>query len=976
MNPENGNIPEVKISYWDRNYKKFKTYSLVFCLLLLGVIFYHFYKNSRTIFTGTTYTLPPSRFYVSKELVADRIDKTQSGVRIIKNDTIHSGGYLISVDGKFTDSYPKLLEILKEVSSDSEVSLTVFYLGRSLSNKNDFENRNSLKGMVNTYKILKKNLPEYSLRDLGDAILINSTNLDGATYRAGVLPGDILLSINGTPLKMVRTDKGDHIFTIEAMRFLRSHAPGEIVPFQILRDNKEITINVQLATFGIQVNQLVLTILGLICFMLGFFYVIKRPEIFAARITGFAFIFLGFNIASSYNINSPDFDTFTFLIVFFCELFGVYFIALFFHSLAYFPVEYKSVILDKKKIAIPYIISTILTLVLGTWYFIDFQSIDVKLLSTVGLLNPLYFIYIRFSARKDLNKEQKKIVRPVNFVFYLFLLVAFLRVFMSYIPLEKESKLLDYSGLIIVLIPAIYLYITWKYRLLNIDFHIRRNIQYNFVTFIWKAALIFIFVISLLKLSRADIEFPNIKVSGTSIEFLTHELSEDLNLIYEKIFIIIIAIALFILLVKINRIGQNYIDKKFYREKFDYKFAQFKLIRLLESKLTIESLSEILIEKISELVHLKVTGIALIKDDKIWDEKLYYYDRIKHSKHTFLLNSEMLKILMNMKGSVAVEYLPFEIRSYLKKYNFAIVTAIRTNEKVQGLLFIGNKLSETPLRYEDIDFLDSIISNISISLENTFLYEELANQERIKHELNLARNIQLASLPQEVPCIAGLDIFADSIPAFEVGGDFYDFLNGSADDLTVIIGDVSGKGTSSALYMLKIQGILQTLHEFNLSPKELLMRANRLLYKHIVSKSYITAISANFKIREKVLRIARAGHLPMYYYNNSENKIIQIRPNGLGLGLSEENTFNAAINEENMKFNTGDIFLFISDGITDSRNHVNEQFGESRLEDLLMSNKNASSKEICDIIIKKALEFSGKENQFDDMTIVAVKIDS
>jgi serine phosphatase RsbU (regulator of sigma subunit) len=105
-----------------------------------------------------------------------------------------------------------------------------------------------------------------------------------------------------------------------------------------------------------------------------------------------------------------------------------------------------------------------------------------------------------------------------------------------------------------------------------------------------------------------------------------------------------------------------------------------------------------------------------------------------------------------------------------------------------------------------------------MAMENAFLYEELAEKERMKHELAIARRIQLASLPQKTPVVKGLEIAGSSLPALEVGGDFFDYLNGSTDHLTVVVGDVSGKGTSAALYMSKVQGILRSLHPREPSP--------------------------------------------------------------------------------------------------------------------------------------------------------------
>src|SRR5690606_18908610 len=114
-----------------------------------------------------------------------------------------------------------------------------------------------------------------------------------------------------------------------------------------------------------------------------------------------------------------------------------------------------------------------------------------------------------------------------------------------------------------------------------------------------------------------------------------------------------------------------------------------------------------------------------------------------------------------------------------------------------GIILVGEKLSETAYQNDDLLFLSAISGQASVAIENSLLYEDLANQERYKHELEIARKIQLASLPMKTPNIPGLDIVGASIPALEVGGDFYDYLNGKSDSITIVIGDVSGKGTSA-----------------------------------------------------------------------------------------------------------------------------------------------------------------------------------
>ena len=150
-------------------------------------------------------------------------------------------------------------------------------------------------------------------------------------------------------------------------------------------------------------------------------------------------------------------------------------------------------------------------------------------------------------------------------------------------------------------------------------------------------------------------------------------------------------------------------------------------------------------------------------------------------------------------------------------HGFRCVVPIRSHDRLVGALLVGEKLAETSLNEEDLSFLSGVAKQSAVSIDNAFLYEEHAEKERMRHELNIARRIQLGSLPSVTPDVPGLDIAGLSVPALEVGGDFYDYLGWNGKEVMVVVGDVSGKGTSAALYMSKVQGILRSLYGFQLA---------------------------------------------------------------------------------------------------------------------------------------------------------------
>ena len=305
-----------------------------------------------------------------------------------------------------------------------------------------------------------------------------------------------------------------------------------------------------------------------------------------------------------------------------------------------------------------------------------------------------------------------------------------------------------------------------------------------------------------------------------------------------------------------------------------------------------------------------------------------------------------------------------------------MIHPIHANDALVGALLVGEKRSESPFHAADFEFLAAIGQQVAPAIENAFLYEDLRGQERLRHELQIARQIQMQSLPQDIPQIAGLDIAGSSVPALEVGGDYFDYLNGRPNQFTVMVGDVSGKGTSAALYMSKLQGIVRSLHDFDLGPTELFVRTNMLLGRDMERRSFVTALGGFFDTALRELVIARAGHLPLFHYARATGTIDRILPRGLGFGLSTRPLFERELEEQRRSYRSGDVFLFVTDGITECQDADGDLYGEERLEALLISaaGAGASAEEIRMRITQAVHDFSATPDEpFDDQTIVVVR---
>jgi serine phosphatase RsbU (regulator of sigma subunit) len=539
----------------------------------------------------------------------------------------------------------------------------------------------------------------------------------------------------------------------------------------------------------------------------------------------------------------------------------------------------------------------------------------------------------------------------------------------------NQFNLIGFIGLPLMFIPLIYLHVIAHYGLLDLSIKVRRNVQYIVVSSVWIILLMAIFVTIVMYLSNLEIVIPKVEVRSAFIEVMDESLPPDESNQVSRVMLMLLLVGATVMVWKGGKQGQRWINRKFHRSKYDYRQSASELAEIISNNINMYDLSRGMVLKIASLMHLKRAGVLFFKDEKVCcSQAIYGFQSQKWEDFCLKSEEEIITSLQKFHGEISVDYLPPIVKENLRNHGFLYIIPIRSKEKLLGAILVGEKLSEATYHKEDLDFLAALAKQASVAIENAFLYEELTDKERLKHELNIARQIQMASLPQSTPQIKGLDIAGFSLPAFEVGGDYYDYLNGSDNELTVIVGDVSGKGTSAALYMSKIQGILRSLHTFDLSPRELFIRANDVLYQDIEKKSFVTAIGGAFNAQARKLIVARAGHLPLFHYKSDKKCIEQVIPHGIGLGLENSGKFAEEINEIEISFNNKDVFLFATDGITESFSDSGEEFGEANLEKILKKYADEDAQSILNKCIAGIKEFSGNSNQHDDITIVVVKI--
>lgn len=251
--------------------------------------------------------------------------------------------------------------------------------------------------------------------------------------------------------------------------------------------------------------------------------------------------------------------------------------------------------------------------------------------------------------------------------------------------------------------------------------------------------------------------------------------------------------------------------------------------------------------------------------------------------------------------------------------------------------------------------------------------EELAQEDRIRQELKIARKVQQSFLPIKTPAVEGYDIAAICKPAYETGGDYYDFISLKNDKMAVTIGDVSGKGIQAAFYMTFTKGVLHALCSDYRSTIDILSKANTLFRNNADRGTFISLIFGILDLKNSCFQFSRAGHNPVLYYKKSENKLYEYQPEGIAIGMASEDVFRKNISEEVINLEKDDILILFTDGVVESISKTNKLYGDQRLQNLVKRNYRLSSEQLLKKLEDDLEKFGEKSAQHDDLTMIVIK---
>ncbi len=793
--------------------------------------------------------------------------------------------------------------------------------------------------------VYKKGNDQCRWTDQGPSrILITGLAEKGVTEQAGVMEGDVLIRINGQTF----ANAGSAQAIIDGLT-------GSSAVYTIERNGIQLEKKVFILRY-LNLTFLAQFLFGAGFLLVGYIVVMVKPEGKMQRMFGrFSILSLLFFGLSSVNLSSQAAGSWQRVVLIISFVFASVFAPpAFIRFFLLFPVK-RRIFESRLLTAALYGISVILTGLIfakdWVWIWVLAVVIIFRYVFYIAGLTLFVFGYFRLIEPKR-RSELRPLLFGVAIGLAAFLYTFVLMAIDPFLPLNQPIVLLPTTAL--VLVPVFFGYAIFRYGLMDVDLVVRRSLVYGAVTATLAAMYLTL-------------------VYGAG-NLLSWYFSIQQSRLFEVLSLIVIAVAFD----PLKQRFQNTIDRFFYRERYNYQTALLEFTQELPRLMELDHISHSLLNRISSTMHIDRVAVMICNDrdgcahvaKNIDEGDCSYSDHEKSFMRLLRKTGKPILVqpLADEDGTLDIDE---SERQQLLRSGTVLSVPMMLKERLIGFINVGPKRSGRVYAKEDIDLLSTVAAQAAIGIENARLHNSEIDQQRMKKELDVARTIQQGLFPKKNPAIPGLDISGVSLPALSVGGDYYDFIQIGPAKLLTVVADVSGKGMSAALYMSKIQGMVQLASAMYRSPKEMLININRKIFEGIDRKSFITMILALYDLKKKEVRICRAGHNRAVL--GVKDKFRFLQGGGIGLGLESGKKFESAIEEIRMPLRPNSILVLYTDGITESMNEHKQQFGDEKLLRILKRERQRSAAEIEHILLDAVARHRGAAEQHDDITMIIVK---
>ncbi len=361
--------------------------------------------------------------------------------------------------------------------------------------------------------------------------------------------------------------------------------------------------------------------------------------------------------------------------------------------------------------------------------------------------------------------------------------------------------------------------------------------------------------------------------------------------------------------------------------------------------------SFLVIEQNDHLTHISVGG-----DDRLSPQRRQLFYRLQRAKGLVMYNdSESLHEFWSDT--------PGEIANLLGM-------RLPTSATVQAVVGLINK-KEHSFTAGDGKLLTAVAEQIAAIISNTLLHRQILAQERMQRELEIAAEIQVSLLPHGLPEIPGVEFAVASLPATEVGGDFYDFIPLDEDHLGVVVADVAGKGVPAAMLTSLARTILRVEAGYGHSPQRVISQTNQALLQDLQrAEMFVTALVAYLDQNDLTLTYANAGHTPGLWWRADVGRFEQLAATTPPLGIEIPDLGG----DRTLQLSPGDSILFYTDGVTETLSPDGQIFGGDRLEEALAAHAGSSADDLVQSVLSAVRVFRRDAPCSDDITMIAMRV--
>ena len=492
-----------------------------------------------------------------------------------------------------------------------------------------------------------------------------------------------------------------------------------------------------------------------------------------------------------------------------------------------------------------------------------------------------------------------------------------------------------------VLIPLSFAFAILKYRLMDIDIVIRKTVTYSIVS----GSVVALYLglaggLGGLLITRVGVHSTWITVGAT-----------------------LAAVALF---VPVRDKVQGIVNERFFRRKEALPHALRALNAETAEITDLFTLLDVVAEHLVQA--LKVRNAVIFRKSL---REQSFEAAVEVGLHDRIEPTQLLKGLRFARNtpllaSTAVAFrpprnLPDSDQLAVAQLGTALIVPVRRREETIGFISLGRKLSDQEFEPDEIEFLAAVADQTATAIYNLRLRRQAQEYEE-------AREIQQGLMPKEIPQIPGLEISGSWRPARIVGGDYFDVFKFSESRLGLCIADVSGKGMPAALLMSNLQAVIKALAAENTSPKELVEKANRVMWRNTTEAKFITLFYALLDVDGKTVRYANAGHnAPIL--TREDGAQVRLEEGGLILGVFQERAYE----QGEIEVRPGDRLVMFTDGVSEAVDGEGEEFGEERLAEASRSGRQLSAEALHHCLLDRVTEFCGGEFE-DDATVLVVAV--